>query len=166
MKKIVSSLLVFLLFCSCSGGKEIQPQLQGITFTAEMTYYNEVYGFDGEILSDGTLKAAITAPEELKDLNLTMNDEGITVEYKGLTYSPVEGNMPFSGVMEEVYAPIREVILSGAVADSDGVLTGGEGVRAYTLTVSPTGLPQKLEIPDESFQIRFYNVSIKEDVND
>ncbi len=166
MKKIVSVLLVLFLLCSCSGGKEIEPQLRGITFTAEMNYYNEAYGFVGEILSDGTLKASITAPEELKDLNFTISGEGIMVEYKGLTYSPVEGNMPFAGVMEEVYAPIREVILSDAAADSDGVLTGGAGVRAYTLTLSPTGLPQKLQIPDESFEIKFYNVSIKEEVND
>ena len=165
MKKILFLLLIFLTLCACSGGKSIEPKLSGVTFTAEMTHYNEVYSFSGEILSDGTLKAAVTAPEELKDINFTINDEGTTVEYKGLTYSPVEGSMPFSGIMEELYAPIREIISSGATANSEGLLTGGEGVRAYALTVSPTGLPQKLEIPDESFNIRFYNVSV-EDVND
>lgn len=166
MKKIFFILLSFLVLCSCSAEKNIQPRLGGIAFNAEMTYYNEVYRFEGEILSDGTLKATVTAPEELKELNFTINSEQTTVEYKGLTYSPVEGNMPFSGVMTDFYAPIREVMLSEKIADKNGSLIGGQGVRAYRFTFSPTGLPQKLEIPDESFVIRFYNVSIKEDVND
>ena len=169
MRKIFSVLLVLLalLLCSCSSAKEIRPYLAGISFTADMTYYNESYGFDGEIFSDGTLKISMTEPEQLKDLNITVSGEGMTVEYKGLTYSPVEGSMPFSAVLEEFYNPLREIVLSDtAVADSNGVLTGSAGTLGYTLTVSPTGLPQKLEIPDERFTVKFYNVSVKEDVND
>ena len=166
MKKIIGILLVILTLCSCGGKQEIKPRLQGISFTAEVTYYNEAYSLEGEILSDGTLQVAVTAPEELKGFNIHMINEDITVEYKGLTYSPIEGTMPFSGVMAELYAPIRQIVGSDIMADTEGKIKGGEGVRAYCFTFSPTGLPQKLEIPDESFEIRFYNVTIKEDVND
>lgn len=166
MKKILSILLICLALCSCSSAKSIVPRLSGISFTADMTYYNEVYAFDGEILSDGTMKATVTSPEELSELEFTLTGEGTTVNYKGLTYSPVEGSMPFSKIMEDIYLPIREVALGDATADGNGILTGGEGSGEYSFTLSPTGLPQKLEMPDERFFVKFYNVSVKEDVND
>lgn len=166
MKRLVCVLLMLLVLCSCSGG-EIEPRLKGISFNAEMTYYNECYNFGGEVLSDGTLKVTLTEPEELKDLSFTLSGENTVIEYKGLTYSPVEGSMPFSRIIENFYKPLREVALSNSCEVSkDGVFKSDNGAQSYTITFSPTGLPQKLEIPDERFSVRFYNVSIKEEAND
>ena len=165
MKKILSVLLVIMLLCSCSGG-EITPHLCGIGFKAEMTYYNESYAFLGELSENGTLKAEITAPEELSELVITISHDSTTVNYKGLTYTPVEGTMPFSAMLEDFYNPIKAVIDSGLTADKNGKLTVGSGTDKAEFTLSPTGLPQKLELPDERFSVTFYNVSVKEDVND
>lgn len=165
MKKALVSILLVITLCACSGG-EIKPCLGGISFTAEMVYYNESYSFEGELSVEGELTAVMTAPEELKDLKFTLNAEGTVVDYKGITYTPTAGTMPFSKTMESFYAPVKEVLQGGLTADSKGILTLGEGVEAATFTLSPTGLPQKLEIPDKRFCVTFYNVSLIEDVND
>ncbi len=165
MKKIILVLCLLLTLCSCSGEKEVKPQLGGISFGAEVSYYNENYGFDGQLQKDGTLTAVITEPKELEGLSFTLNGDAVTVEYKGLRYTPVEGSMPFSRVMEELYAPLREIVLSETtLADKEGRVVGEDG--RYTLTVSPTGLPQKLSLPDKRFEMRFYNISVNEDTDD
>lgn len=159
MRKAVLSLLLCFTLCACSSG-EIKPCLKGISFTAEMTYYNESYCFDGSISGEGELTALIISPEELKDLKLTIGEKGTTVEYKGITYTPVEGTMPFSAVLQSFYNPIREVMTKKPFADGGGKLKIGEGAEAAVFVFSPTGLPQTLELPDKRFSVNFYNVSI------
>ncbi len=159
MKRIVSVLLVLLLLCSCSSGKETAPILKGIGFSAEMTYFNEAYSFDGEINGKGALTAQMTAPKELEGLKFTLSEGTTLVEYKGLVYSPVEGTMPFSKIIEDFYGAVG---LFGAEtgSDADGVIKIGEGADEVVLTISPTGLPQKIEMPDERFAVTFYNTKI------
>lgn len=163
MKKILSALLVIICLCSCSSG-ETKPKLTNLSFSAELTYYNETYLFDGRLLDDATLKATIKQPEELKDLNLTVTPEGITAEYLGLTYTANEATMPFSKTIWDFYLPINNIINNTeAVADKNGALNGEANGNKYILTVSPTGLPQKLEIANGRILVKFYNVEIKEE---
>ncbi len=165
MKKLVLVFFSFLVLCGCSASA-VTPVLKGITFTAEMTYYNESYTFSGHILKDGSLEVIIEKPDELKDLKLSIKNDQITAEYKGLTYTPVEGTMPFSAVIKEFYDPLKEVIEKGLTADKNGILEVKSENLGYTLTLSPSGLPQRLELPDKRFSVTFYNISVKEDVNE
>lgn len=160
MKKLCISLLILLLLCSCGVKKEITPRLSGISFTAEINYYNENYTLDGVISKDGKFLAEIKEPEELRDLVITLDGDKTQVNYKGLVYTPLEGSMPFAGVLSEFYGQICKIIKDEPVSStSDGIIKGD----GFTLTVSPTGLPLKLEIPDERFTFNFYNVSICEE---
>lgn len=163
MKKICLVLTLVLLLCSCSSKREITPCLAGISFTAEIVYYNESYSLDGTISKSGELTAKMKEPEELSDLKIMISESGTVVDYKGLTYTPLEGTMPFAKVISELYKPIFETIKNEtAVTSSDGILKG----ENFTFKLSPTGLPLELMIPDERFQVKFYNVTICEDVND
>ncbi len=160
MKKISALILIFLLLCGCGGGKEITPRLTGISFRAEMTYYNEEYSFLGEISGEGVLTCEMTAPDGLAEMVFTVDGGGILTEYKGLTYSPAEGSLPFAAVIEQFYSCIKEIINDPeAVADQKGVLK----TEAYTLTVSPSGLPQRLTVRRDGFYINFYNISVTEE---
>ncbi len=164
MKKIVLPFLVAacLLFSACSS-TEIKPKLTGITFRGEMAYYNESYGFEGEIAQDKTLRAKITAPKELSDLNFTVTPSGTTVEYKGITYTPAHGAMPFSEIMDRFYGSLLATLEEGLTANSDGLLETEYKGKKIKFFLSPTGLPQKAEIENSNFTVSFYNVSIKED---
>ena len=157
MKRISALILCFLLLCGCSGGKEIVPKLKGISFTAKMTYYNEEYSFKGKFSTDGELVCEMLAPEGLSEMVFTVNDDKTITEYKGITYSPVEGSMPFAGVIEQFYSRINQIAADEqAVADKNGILK----TEKATLTVSPTGFPQKLSAEKEGFSVNFYNITL------
>ena len=57
MKKIISVsffILLALALCGCSGKKtDISPVTRGISFTAELTYYNECYLAEVKIAESG-----------------------------------------------------------------------------------------------------------------
>lgn len=164
MKKVFAAVLVCLMLCSCGSANTVKPTLLGTEFTAKMTYYNEQYSFDGKITEDGKLIARLSEPEELSDITLTLDGEQTIAEYKGITYTPIEGNMPFSAVMERFYLPIKDMAYKESVElDSDGAAKDTQGYKFY---LAPTGLPNRLNIGDENFSITFYDISICEDVND
>ena len=47
--------------------------------------------------------------------------------------------------------------------DKNGEISGKADEIEYKLTVSPTGLPQKLELDSRHITVKFYNISIKEE---
>lgn len=162
MKRLIPIFLAIVCLCSCKGG-EIKPHITGISFTAELTYFNETYIMEAQIDKDETLTARIKEPEAIKDLNLTVNDKGITAEYLGLKYEANEATLPFSKTVWDAYLPLRHIISSGAVANNNGILEGQTENLKYRLAVSPTGLPQSLELTNRKLGIRFYNIEIKEE---
>ncbi len=163
MKKLLSVVAVFvlLLLLSACGGSEVEPRLCGISFTAEITYYNESYKGECTVSEDRELRFTLSEPESLSGYTLTLGAEGITAEYLGISFKPTVGSMPMSSVAEEFYEIYSSV---GGTARKKGEqyeISGGSGAEAYTLYISPTGLPQSLVIPDERFSVYFYNVAIR-----
>lgn len=161
MKKIIVSFLLLVILCGCSGG-EITPYLRGIAFRGEMTYYNESYSFLGSLSKEGELSLKMTAPDSLAEMVFTLNGEGTVAEYKGITYRPVEGSMPFAPVIDRFYGSLSEIMQSGETADKTGVLKHS-GENSCTLKVAPSGLPQSLEVDGDGFFIDFYNIKIIEE---
>ena len=164
MKKIICLVIPLILLCSCGKKSEVKPLLAGISFDAEIVYYNENYACQCDISAEGVLTAKITEPEILKDFTLRVSKDGITADYLGITYTPTEGNMPFSGVVDSFYKAIGKCIeeeIAATLSNNEYTVKGDFEDLGYTLYISPTGLPQKLLLPDERFSVNFYNVSIK-----
>ena len=165
MKKILSLLLVLLTLSACGGKETVKPQIYGISFTADVTYYNENYKGECEISGDGSLTLKITEPEILAGYTVTINNDGIKAEYLGIAFTPNPSNMPFSSVMQDLYKKITEIALCDA-AEKKGdtyIIKGGKDADAYTLYISPTGLPLSLDMPDERFRVYFYNNKVLSD---
>ncbi len=163
MKKIISLIIILITLAACSGKEGVKPQLCGISFTADITYYNENYKGDFTVLDNGDMTVIIREPEILEGYTVTVANGKMTAEYLGLTFVPGTGNMPFSGVLDEVYSKLTEIRGSSLLANlknGEYILKDGKDLSEYTLYVSPTGLPQRLLIPDEAFSVYFYNVSI------
>lgn len=163
MKKAICVFMIVLCLCSCSKG-ETEPELLGITFTAQLQFYNEAYVFEGKLLEDATLEMLLKEPEELKDLKLTVNDNGIKAEYKGLIYEANEATMPFSRVVQNFYSPLIAIANDKTLkADQNGEINGEFGGEKCSLLVSPTGLPQKFKLKSKQLELNFYSISVKED---
>ena len=162
MKRVVCLILLVLTLTSCSGQEKVESKLTDISFTAEISYYNEKYSADCTIDKENVLRAVIKIPETLEGFALTVSEKGITAEYLGIKYNPTDSNMPFAGVLEQTYDRLLEVTKSGTVKREDNTykITVGEGADKAVLSITEGGLPILLEIPDERFFVEFYNVTI------
>ncbi len=160
MKKLFSVLILTILLCSC-GKTAVTPQLTNIGFNADICYYNENYKGECTVSEDGTIKITLSEPESLSGYTVTVGSEGMTAEYLGLSFTPTENNMSEYSVMAELYNKYMSAAAEQPEKKGDTyVIKGGTGADAYTLYISPTGLPQKIELPDERFTVYFYNARI------
>lgn len=164
MKKIVCLLIPLILLCSCGKKSEVKPNLLGVSFKGEIVYFNENYTCECAISQEGVLTAKIIEPEMLSGFVLTVSADKITADYLGISYTPTKNNMPFSGAIDTFY----KALIDSSGQDKTATLSGDEYIvkgeienLEYTLYISPTGLPQKLLLPDERFSVNFYNVTIE-----
>lgn len=159
MKKILSLVLVLLTLAACSSKSAVKPKIYGIEFTADITYYNENYKGECKISEDGTLTLKLSEPEILSGYTVTVGKDSIKAEYLGIEFIPNLANMPFSSVAQDIHKRIAE-IAEAESAEKKGdtyIIKGGKDADSYTLYISPTGLPQSLDMPDERFRVYFYS---------
>lgn len=164
MKKIICLLIPLILLCSCGKKSEVKPNLSGISFKGEIVYYNENYSCECSVSQEGVLTAKIIEPEILSGFVLTVSKDKITADYLGISYTPTTNNMPFSGAIDSFYKALQECSTEdkrATVSGDEYILKGETEDLGYTLYLSPTGLPQKLLLPDERFSVNFYNVTIE-----
>lgn len=147
-----------LFLVGCSSGTDIEPVLRNISFTAEMSYYNENYEMAVEIFKDGEAVIELTYPEELKGLKFKIKNEELTSEYNGITFEDKNNfktlaaellYLPFKNEKQKVYNEDDCFFIKGKC-------NGGE----YIMYVTEAGLP--LEISDnlERFKIIIKNLTI------
>ena len=164
MKKIICLIIPLILLCSCGEKSEVKPNVLGVSFKGEIVYYNENYSCECTISPDGVLRAEIIEPEILSGFVLTVSKDKITADYLGISYTPTTNNMPFSGAIDSFYKALEDCSAEDIRATLSGeeyTVKGDSEELGYTLYLSPTGLPQKLLLPDERFSVNFYNVTIE-----
>ncbi len=168
MKRAIISALIFVSFlCGC--GKSTQtatPITKGISFTADVTYYNECYTCDVNVDESGIMSAEVTSPDELKGVKLKFDGENVTAEYLGLTYTLKTDTMPLGNVALSIYNAFTDVSENSLLAERDDgncVIENEINGEKYEFTFSPSGLPLELKIPSKEFKVVFNNVTIKKD---
>lgn len=147
----------------CSAKQSINPNLRGISFEAEISYYNEKYVCDATIDSEGVLVMEFKYPEELSQLKISFLNGNPNIEYMGLTYSPNSNSMPPSSIAQVMYNVISTVESQGSAVVKDGencLVDGRFGNTYFKLYLTPNGLPLSILIPDDSFKIQFNNLSL------
>lgn len=161
MKRILAVVLLIFTLASCSKREAVEPKLSDISFVAEISYYNEVYSCDCVINSEKELTAVIKIPETLEGFTLKVGKDGVTAEYLGIKYTPTDGNMPFSSVIKQIYDRLCLVSESQEIKREDKTykISAGEGAEKTVLSLTESGFPILLSLPDERFYVEFYNVS-------
>ncbi len=165
MKKIISFLsLIIFLFClsGCNGAKTgVSPITKGITFKAELTYYNECFAGDVTVNKKGEMTVQITSPESLKDLKLVFKDSGVTAEYLGLRY---ENGLPTG---EQIFGRLYEILKATLSKDTEVlkekdnyIIRGSAEGGKFIMYLGATGLPISAEDTQNGFTVNFKNISI------
>ncbi len=157
MKKIL--LLIFVLtLCGCSSTAKVKPVTRGLTFTAEITYYNEYYECDVEINQTDQMKISLTYPEDLNGLVFTQKNNKIITEFKGIkcetvdSYSQTAINYIFKAFENET----QKAYKNGEKLYTKGSLGDGE----YTMYITEAGLPLKICDSLQRFEITIKNLTL------
>ncbi len=157
MKKFLCIALLFLLV-GCTAKSNIKPVTRNITFTAEMTYYNEYYEMSVEILKNGNAKISLTHPEELNGLTFNIKNNSLEGEFNGIKIET--GDSFKTAAVNFIYAAFKDENQTVYKNDNrfftKGKCDGGE----YTMYLSGAGLPLKICDSADRFEIIIKNTTI------
>lgn len=157
--------MVLMLFpCACGGKKsDITPVTKGISFFAELTYYNECYEANVTVGENGKAEMRIISPDTIKGLELHFDGEDVTAKYAGLEYKTDFASLPEGACCMLLYK-----ILKDACKEDVCVISGGDEYYiqrdtadiSYKLYLGATGLPISAEDSENGFSVSFKNVTI------
>lgn len=165
MKKIISATLIIVFaLCGCKGSTaNIEPIVKGISFTAELTYYNECCEASVSVDENGAADFEIISPDTIKGLTFHFNGESLTAEYAGLEYKTDYTALPEGGACIQLYKILKDAAGDGVAVTADGddnYILKESDVR-YKLYLGATGLPIKAESAENGFSALFKNVTIQ-----
>lgn len=164
MKKIISVLsLVILFLCACGEKKiAVTPVTSGISFTAELTYYNECFEADVTVAKNGETDMEITSPDTIKGLVLHFNGEEITAKYAGLEYKADFKSLPEGACCARLYEILKDTFNEDVTVNSEEnsyyIMRDSKDI-SYKLYLGATGLPISAE-DNSGFTAYFKNVTI------
>ncbi len=161
LKKIFSVILILALFTGCNGSNtKVKPILRGISFLCEVTYYNEVYEFEGDVQSNGDTVISFKSPSEIEGLKFSFTKNGVMANFNEIEYvsqNKVFENSAASFVYEVLWSADSEVLKEDDVFYTQGVTDEFE----YRLELGQTGLPIKITTRPDAVCVIFKNVKIK-----
>ena len=164
MKKIISVLSLAILFLCACGEKKIAvtPVTSGISFTAELTYYNECFEADVTVAKNGETDMEITSPDTIKGLVLHFNGEEITAKYAGLEYKADFKSLPEGACCAILYEILKDTFNEDVTVNSEEnsyyIMRDSKDI-SYKLYLGATGLPISAE-DNSGFTVNFKNVTI------
>ena len=161
--RVISLCLLFVIFCGCSGKPEsVTVNLRSISFNADIEYYNENFSCNCITDESGNLRINMTAPENLDGLSIAFSGDSCVMDYNGLTVDNAEHFLPENYSLAIIREALR--LCDGGICEAKKhrFCYSGEldGIK-FDLTVSPTGLPIVLSVPENGLKVNFKNVTIK-----
>lgn len=161
LKKLLVLPLILLTLCGCSKSRKTTPILQNISFMAEIIYGEDEFICDA-FVSDDALKLVINEPVEIKDLTLITNKNGVTVEFKGISYSPDINSLPQGALAKVLFDVLNDISNNDSLVcdDENCKITGRLDGYEYEFIFSPSGLPISLYIDQIDLKIDFKNVTV------
>ena len=164
---------MLLILTGCARASSITPITRNLSFTAEVTYYNEFYEISGEINHNGQMTLNFLEPEALKDIVFTITDNNIKAYFKGISYdynSPQQSDV-ISCILSQlfcimmlisfIYNAFKEEAPTVYENDNDFFTKGKFDDFEYKLFIGQSGLPLKIIDSSGRFNVVFKNPSIK-----
>lgn len=154
---------MILFLCACGEKKiAVTPVTSGISFTAELTYYNECFEADVTVAKNGETDMEITSPDTIKGLVLHFNGEEITAKYAGLEYKADFKSLPEGACCARLYEILKDTFNEDVTVNSEEnsyyIMRDSKDI-SYKLYLGATGLPISAE-DNSGFTVNFKNVTI------
>lgn len=161
-KVILAVLALALLISGCKQVTDkLELKLNSISFTADITYYNENYIADCVIDESGKFSAQLTSPENLTGLTLIYKDSECDIQYNGIKIDNAERFFPQNtsvGILNKVLSECKNDVTKSKKGNYE--LNGSFDGNDYTLVLAPTGLPISLQVSNFGMNVIFENVKI------
>ncbi len=154
---------MILFLCACGEKKiAVTPVTSGISFTAELTYYNECFEADVTVAKNGETDMEITSPDTIKGLVLHFNGKEITAKYAGLEYKADFKFLPEGACCARLYEILKDTFNEDVTVNSEEnsyyIMRDSKDI-SYKLYLGATGLPISAE-DNSGFTVNFKNVTI------
>lgn len=152
-----------MLLCACGEKKlSVTPVTSGISFVAELTYYNECFKADITVANNGETDMEITSPDTIKGLVFHFNGEEMTAKYAGLEYKSDFKSLPESTCCARLYEILKDTFNEDVTVTLEGdsyCISRESADISYKLCLGATGLPISAE-DNSGFTVNFRNVTI------
>lgn len=160
MKKILC-VVFMLLLVGCVDTVDVKPVTQNISFTAEMTYYNEYYEMTVDISDSGNADITVTHPKELDGLRFVIEDGTLHCEFEGLRLDVNDNHK--TAAVNFLYAPFFDSNQRVYKKDSEFFVKGGCDGGEYIMYITESGLPLKLCDSADRFEVIIKNLKVKKE---
>lgn len=160
----ISAVLSALLLCACgAAAPDITPYTKGITFTADITLYNECCSAEVTVSKEGEARFELVSPESVGGLALIFSGSEVHAEFGELEYDYSISPLDEGGMCGRLYAILADTFdpETKATAEADLIYVSGKAQDAeYRLYLGATGLPISAESANGSFTAVFKNVTV------
>jgi hypothetical protein len=151
-----------MLLVGCGSAKtKVTPQTKGITFSCDVTYYNETYECKGETNDKGEMSIEFLSPEDINGLKFEFTQSGVTSSFKETEYKSqriVFENSVATFIYEVLSSENTDVFKENDRLFTEGVTDTFE----YKLHLGGTGLPLKITTRPDAVEVVFREVKIIE----
>ena len=155
--------MVSALLASCGKETAIAPKTTGISFTAELEFFENKSVAAVTVKSDANAEVQVTSPDTLKGLEFDFTGEDVTAKYLGLEYKYNIGKQPSVAaaaylyeILKDISEKERQITLEDGRFYTDGRT---ENIK-YRMYFGATGLPISASDEDNNFVITFKNVTV------
>lgn len=169
MKRFILVLIPIILLLSACTENPTSTVTLPPCFSSEVniTVGDTVYGANLSRFADGYWKVELENPAAVKGLIFTVSGGETEVGFQGLRFTFDTARFPVGSVVAAAVDNLDRIIsapidvLSG---DENCLATGNVGGETYTLTLSKTHVPQKLELAVCGMVIEFLSFDVIETV--
>lgn len=131
----------------------------------EITVEDTVYGAVLSRYADGYWQIELSSPAAVKGLIFTVSGDNTDVAFDGLKFTFDTARFPVGSVVSKAIDCLDRLSaqpLDVIIGDEQCLASGEVGGESYTLTLSKTKVPQKLELADCGMTIEFKTFEIIE----
>lgn len=161
MKKIIIPFLIIFILAGCKAEKQTAVQLFGLSFDCKASYNGGTVAGNIKAYGGGVFSFTLSEPQLISGTEVKYDGETVTINYLGLSYSP---QLPLPA--DDTNTVLNTVIATAAggktakLCEDKYILEDKAGDLAYTLTVTESGLPLSLSVPDAGLSAEFSNVTL------